>query len=82
MSKEKCIPVRDHLLNYRAQLANNIPHDKLLTGLDLATGFSRGLIEKIMVEINSIDSLETLVQQFSFQVQPLRSVGATLGAQF
>lgn len=65
-SKERCVAVRSDLLSYRAQLANNIPHDKLLTGLDLATGFSRGLIEKIVAEINSIDSLETLVQQFSF----------------
>ncbi|CAB4012670.1 Hypothetical predicted protein [Paramuricea clavata] len=63
---KECVAVRSDLLSYRAQLANNISHDKLLTGLDLATGFSRGLIEKIVAEIKVIDSLETLVQQFSF----------------
>lgn len=66
VSQQSQINIRDSLFQYRAGLAKNVPHQKLLTGIDLATGFSKRLIDNIMSNINSIDSLKTLEQRFSF----------------
>ena len=66
ISQQSQINIRDSILQYRAGLAKNVPHQKLLTGLDLATGYSKHLIDNIMSNINNIDSLETLEQRFSF----------------
>ena len=67
VSQQSQINIRDSLLQYRADLVKNVPHQKLLTGIDLATGFSKRLIDNIMSNINNIDSLKTLEEQrFSF----------------
>ena len=58
--------LRDSLLQYRTQLAGNLSHEELITGLDLATGFSRHLIDSVVSCEREIDSLEMLVHEFSF----------------
>lgn len=54
------------MLEYRAKLANNIPHEKLLTGLDLASGYSKALIDHVIGSLHLIDSYETLQKKFNF----------------
>ncbi len=66
VSKHISCEVRRQLLQYRTKLANNIPHEKLLTGLDLATGFSRALIEGVISSLHLIDSYESLEKNFNF----------------
>ena len=58
--------IRRQLLEYRAKLANNIPHEKLLTGLDLASGYSRALIDHVIGSLHLIDRYETLQKKFNF----------------
>lgn len=57
----KC--VRDELFQYRAKLAHDIPDEHLLTGIDIATGFSVTLIEDIVDNIWTIDCIE-IVKNF------------------
>jgi hypothetical protein len=66
VSKHISCEVRRQLLQYRTKLANNIPHEKLLTGLDLATGFSRVLIDGVISSLHLIDSYESLEKKFNF----------------
>lgn len=66
ISKKACNLIRSHLFEYRAKLGNSVPHEKLLTGLDLATGFSRALIEEIVSNVDCINSEEVLQQFFPF----------------
>jgi hypothetical protein len=66
ISTGACREMKRQLLDYRAKLADNVPHKKLLTGLDLSSGYSRALIEHIVSSIYFIDSFETLQQKFSF----------------
>ncbi len=42
--------LRDELLHYRSKLALNMPNEKLLTGIDIATGFSISLVENIVTK--------------------------------
>ena len=58
--------VRDELLQYRARLANYIPEEQLLTGVDIATGFSKVLIEQIVSKIWKIESLDALKKMITF----------------
>lgn len=62
----KAKELRDNLLEYRMQLSGNLSHEQLITGLDLATGFSRHLIDSIVSCARDIDSMEMLLQKFSF----------------
>ena len=66
VSSQMISEVRRQLLEYRAKLANNIPHERLLTGLDLASGFSRALIDHVTSSLHLIDSYETLQKKFNF----------------
>ena len=68
VSNQMISEVRRQLLEYRAKLANNIPHERLLTGLDLGSGFSRALIDHVSVtsSLHLIDSYETLQKKFNF----------------
>ncbi len=58
--------IRSNLLEYRAELGSSVPHEKLLTGLDLATGFSRALIEDIVSKVECINSEDVLREMFPF----------------
>ncbi|MCG8408814.1 MAG: hypothetical protein MI923_26710, partial [Phycisphaerales bacterium] len=53
-------------MNYRADLAQNMPHEKLLTGLDLATGYSRKLVDSIVSKIHDVRSVLDLKDKFAF----------------
>jgi len=54
-------------MEYRADLAKNIAHEKLLTGLDLATGYSRKLVDSIVRKIHDMRSIQALkLRTFSF----------------
>ena len=54
------------LLAYRSKLAHNVPHEQLVTGLDISSGLSRSIIVGIVKNITNIDSLETLQDMFKF----------------
>lgn len=54
------------LMEYRADLAKNMAHEKLLTGLDLATGYSRKLVDSIVRKIHEIRSIQALKDNFPF----------------
>ena len=56
----------EELMRYRSKLALEIPEEKLLTGMDIATGFSRSLVENIVSNVEKIDSLPTLKNMFNF----------------
>ncbi|CAB4004938.1 Werner syndrome ATP-dependent helicase, partial [Paramuricea clavata] len=53
-------------LAYRSELAQNCCHEKLLTGLDYATGYSSMLVNDILKNIKYIESLQSLKSQFFF----------------
>ena len=48
------------------QLVGNLSHEKLITGLDLASGFSRHLINSIVCGARELSSMKMLLQKFSF----------------
>lgn len=48
------------------QLAGNLSHETLFTELDLATGFSRHLVDSIVCCARELNSMEMLLQKFSF----------------
>ena len=48
------------------QLAGNFSHEKLITGRDLATGFSPHLVDSIVCCARELNSMEMLLQKFSF----------------
>lgn len=56
----------EELMRYRSKLALEIPEEKLLTGMDIATGFSRSLVENIVSNVEKIDSLPTMKNMFNF----------------
>jgi hypothetical protein len=58
--------VKDELLKYRAKLANDVPDEQLLTGIDIATGFSTSIIENIVSNIWRIESLDSLKKMITF----------------
>ena len=62
----KAKQLRDNLLQYRLQLAGNVSHEQLLTGIDLATGFTRTLVDSIVASVKEITSLGILLEKFSF----------------
>lgn len=62
----KQVILHRQLMSYRASLAQNIAHENLLTGLDLATGYSRNLVDSIVREANTIHSLQALQHKFNF----------------
>lgn len=64
-SKMKC-HLRNQLMAYRSQLASNVSHEQLLTGLDLTTGYSRKLILDIVKNVQYIASLQSIQQKFTF----------------
>lgn len=63
---QKAKVLRDNLFQYRMQLAGNLSHEQLITGLDLATGFSHQLIDSIVSCVRDINSIEMLLQKFNF----------------
>ncbi len=63
---EKAKQLREDLLEYRAQLGGSKSHEQLLTGLDLATGFTRTLVESIVENAKDISSIEVLLEKFTF----------------
>ena len=48
------------------QLVGNLSCEKLITELDLATGFSLHLIDSIVCCARELNSMEMLLQKFSF----------------
>ena len=58
--------IHDHLIAYRSELAHNCSHEKLLTGLDYATGFSHALVKTILDKVWYINSLEAVKDLFPF----------------
>ena len=66
MSRRRQTHLRCRLMNYRADLAQNMPHEKLLTGLDLATGYSRKLVDNIVSKIHDVRSVLDLKDKFAF----------------
>ena len=63
---QKAKQVRDDLLEYRLQLACDMKHEQLLTGLDLVTGFTRALIDSVVESARELSSIEMLLERFSF----------------
>ena len=66
MQGKKAKVLRDNLLQYRMQLSGNLSSEQLITGLDLATGFSRLLIDSIVSCAREINSIKMLLERFSF----------------
>ena len=66
LQRKKAKFLRDNLLQYWMQFAGNLSHEKLITGLDLATGFSRHLVDSIVCCARELNSMEMLLQKFSF----------------
>ena len=66
LKPERAKQVRDNLLEYRLQLAGDLKHEQLLTGLDLVTGFPRTLIDSIVESARELSSVEMLLKKFSF----------------
>lgn len=58
--------IHDRLMAYRSELAHNCSHEKLLTGLDYATGFSSVLVKNILDKVQYINSLEAVKDSFPF----------------
>ena len=56
----------EELMRYRSKLALETPEEKLLTGMDIATGFSSSLVENIVSNVEKIDSLPTMKNMFNF----------------
>jgi hypothetical protein len=63
---ENARQLREDLLEYRLQLAGNMTHEQLLIGLDLATGFTRSLIDSIVENAKNISSIDILLEKFNF----------------
>ena len=66
ISRRQRAQLHCRLMAYRADLAQNMPHQKLLTGLDLATGYSRKLVDNIVSNIHYIQSVQALRDKFPF----------------
>ena len=54
------------LMNYRYSLVTQLPEDKLITGMDIATGFSISLIHDICNHMEYIGHPDTLRAHFNF----------------
>lgn len=54
------------LMDYQYSLLRNIPADKLLTGIDIATGFSLDMIKTIVEHMEYINNLDVLREHFTF----------------
>ena len=48
------------------QLVGNLSHEKLITGLDLATGLFQHLIDSIVCCARELNSMVMLLEKFSF----------------
>ena len=57
--------LQEDLLEYRLQLAGNMTHEQLLIGLDLATGFTRSLINSIVENAKNFSSIDILIEKFN-----------------
>ena len=66
VTDEQLTCLQDHLMAYRSELAQNCCHEKLLTGLDYATGYSSMLVNDILKNIKYIESLQSLKSKFFF----------------
>jgi hypothetical protein len=66
ISEEQYGLLYDRLMAYRSELANYCFHEKLLTGLDCATGYSLMLLNSILENAKYIGSLQSLKSQFYF----------------
>ena len=66
LTTTKKVNLHQQLMSYRASLAQNVAHENLLTGLDLATGYSRNLVDSIVREANTIHDLQALQSKFNF----------------
>ena len=63
---KKAAQLREDLLDYRLELAGNLNPEQVLTGIDLATGFSRSLVDSVVACAATVDSLEVLMAKFDF----------------
>lgn len=63
--------LRDELLRHRSKLALDIPDEKLLTGIDIATGCSSLLVENIVRNVGKL-SLATMKTMFNFSVKSMQ----------
>ena len=66
LKPERAKQVRDNLLEYHLQLAGDLKHEQLPTGLDLVTGFTQTLIDSIVESARELSSVEMLLKKFSF----------------
>ena len=66
VTEAQCVLIHDRLMAYRPELAHNCSHEKLLTGLDYATGFSYALVKNILDKVQYINSLEAVKYLFPF----------------
>ncbi len=66
VTEEQRVLIHDRLMAYRSELAHNCSHEKLLTGLDYATGFSSVLVKNILDNAKYINSLQAVKDSFPF----------------
>ena len=66
VSTEQLQQLHDCLITYQSELVEYRQHDQLLTGIDIASGFSSLLIEQIVQNVHYIDSIEYLRDHFNF----------------
>ncbi len=66
VTEEQRVLIHDRLMAYRSELAHNCSHEKLLTGLDYATGFSSVLVKNILDNAKYINSLQAVKYSFPF----------------
>ena len=66
LKPERAKQVRDNLLEYHLQLAGDLKHEQLPTGLDLVTGLTRTLIDSIVESARELSRVQMLMKKFSF----------------
>ena len=66
ITEEQHALLHDRLIAYRSELANHYSHEKLLTGLDYATGYSSVLVSNILENAKYLKSFQYLKDKFSF----------------
>jgi superfamily II DNA helicase RecQ len=66
VSTEQCKQLHDCLITYQSELVEYCQHEQLLTGIDIASGFSSSLIEQIVQNVQYIDTIEYLRDHFHF----------------
>ena len=66
VSTEQRQQLHDCLMAYQSELVEYCQHEQLLTGIDIASGFSCLLIEQIVQNLQHIDTIEYLRDHFDF----------------